>query len=236
MLYQPTVFISHPFKTQIFFPGVSAEGSLKFEPNNLKNTIEIGSKKMGFCQLVIPNLTHSSDVHHLKAASFKDTSNIVADSVIVDTPGVAVAITHADCQSTVIYDPRQKRFAAIHAGWRGLFKNIYSHTIDKMLSLGSRAEDLLVFLGPSLGLEHSAFENFKDEVPKEYHANMVLPYHFDLKTIAKEQFLSLGLLDQNIEISPVCTAENTNFCSYRRSKKQNGSLSARNFTICGILL
>ncbi|NDD98724.1 laccase domain-containing protein [bacterium] len=233
--YTPTLFSSYPeFKGQVFYPGNLEKNRELFASENLKKSIEDGAKQMGFSRLIKLQLSHSTTVYHLKNFDFDPTQTFPADSIIVDIPQVAIALTHADCQATLIYDRRQKRFAAVHAGWRGLFGNIYIKTIEKMCSLGSKSTDLLAFLGPSLGLKHAAFENYRNEIPKVYHQKKVFPHHFDLKAMAKEQFLSQGLLESNIEISPLCTAENNDFCSYRRAKKQNGSMSARNFTICGL--
>jgi YfiH family protein len=233
--FNPPLFYPYPeFKAQIFHPGNLEKNRPLFDRENLEKTIANGAKQMGFSQLIKLDLSHSSTVYYLEKSDLNQPKTFPADSIIVDIPQVAIALTHADCQATLIFDPREKRFAAVHAGWRGLFGNIYLKTIEKMCSLGSKNRDLLVFVGPSLGLKYAAFENYKNEIPEIYHCKKVFPHHFDLKLIAKEQFLSQGLLENNIELSPICTADNSNFCSYRRSKKRNASTSARNFTICGM--
>lgn len=235
MADHPNIFLPFSHLTaKIFYPGLDVKNLDRFEPKNLSTTIQNSAKELGFFTCILPQLSHSNRVHVLGSSDWKAHAKIESDSVIVESFDIAVAITHADCQAALLFDPQKNRFAAVHAGWRGLFSDIYIHTIEKMCERGSCPEDLLIFIGPSLGLKQSAFIHYEKEIPLKYHKKRVNPYLFDLKAIAKEQLLDCGLLEKNIEISLKCTAENPAFCSYRRAKQTGLSLTTRNYTICGL--
>ena len=228
-----SIFSPFPFfKIKIFNPKILEKESDHFAPPLLRDTICVEAKKMGFNQVLIPSLMHTSKT--LLVEDPKD--QVEADSVIVTKPDIAVAITHADCQATFILDAESKKFAAVHAGWRGLFQDIYKKSIEKMVDSGSNPKNLFVFIGPSLGLSWGTFINYIKEIPEYYHQLLFKPCNFDLKNIAKMHCISMGIPEKNIEVSPLCTAESDAYFSYRRAKKGGIELKARNFTIGGIYL
>jgi YfiH family protein len=71
-----------------------------------------------------------------------------ADAGFAATDNVVCAVLTADCLPVLLYDRRQQRVAAIHAGWRGLAAGVIAATIRRMDSHG---EDLLAWLGPAIG-------------------------------------------------------------------------------------
>src|SRR4051812_29760487 len=75
-----------------------------------------------------------------------------ADIVMTADPALALAVQAADCVPLLVADPRTGATAAAHAGWRGLAAHVPHLVVDRMASeFGSRAEDLMVALGPSIG-------------------------------------------------------------------------------------
>jgi YfiH family protein len=232
-LHSPSIFTPFPFfKIKIFNQKTLEKEPDHFAPPFLKDTICVEAKKMGLNQVVIPSLAHTSKIRLIEDPK----SPVEADSVLVTKPDIAVAITHADCQATFILDAESKKFAAIHAGWRGLFEDIYIKSIKKMVDSGSNPKNLFVFVGPSLGLSWGTFLNYIKEIPECYHHLLIKPCNFDLKNIAKMHCISMGIPEKNIEVSPLCTAESHPYFSYRRAKKGGIDLKARNFTIGGICL
>jgi polyphenol oxidase len=142
------------------------------------------------------------------------------DALITDKTNLALMIKHADCQAAVFYDPIHRALANVHSGWRGNVKNIYRATVQKMReSFGTKPEDLLVGVSPSLGPNHAEFKNYKTEFPEEFWTFQVRPEYFDLWAIARYQLEQCGVLAHHIEIAGICTyANDVDYFSYRRDK------------------
>jgi hypothetical protein len=74
------------------------------------------------------------------------------DAVATDVPGLLLAVQVADCVPVLVADPKRRAVAAFHAGWRGTLKRIVERGIGRMrLRYGSRPEDLIAVVGPSIG-------------------------------------------------------------------------------------
>ncbi len=72
----------------------------------------------------------------------------VADASFTGSDQVVCAVLTADCLPVLLYDRRNQRIAAVHAGWRGLAAGVIAATIARM---NSRGDDLLAWLGPAIG-------------------------------------------------------------------------------------
>ncbi len=142
------------------------------------------------------------------------------DGLVTDKKKCGLLVMHADCQAVIFYDPVNNAVANIHAGWRGQFQNIYQNTLDKMQGLyGSKPEDVLVCVSPSLGPVRGEFIHYKKEIPEEFWDFQVKPTYFDLWAIAEKQLKSCGILPHHMEIARIDTYGNENdFFSYRRNK------------------
>ena len=74
------------------------------------------------------------------------------DGMMTDLPGVFLGIQTADCVPVLVADVRHRAVAAFHAGWRGTLARIVERGIGTMrLRYGSRPEDLVAAIGPSIG-------------------------------------------------------------------------------------
>ncbi len=229
----PSTFSSIPeLALGVFHPANTEDSCALFSPVNLKNTMMRKGIELGFEAVIIPSLTHSS---HVEILDNHPSGPIIADGILTSKKKIAIAVTHADCQATFMVDTRLKTFALIHAGWRGLFGGIYQDAIAKFLKMGSNPLDLLVHIGPSLGVQASFFDHFQQEIPQKYHHLKQENNTFDLKDIAVSQFLEGGVKQAQIEISPICTYDDTRFFSYRRSKKTGQILQQRNFSLIGFI-
>lgn len=151
-----------------------------------------------------------------------------ADAMITNAIGVGLLITHADCQSAIIYDPIHRVVANVHAGWRGSVQNIYSEVVHIMRAMyGSQPQDLLVGISPSLGPQNAEFIHYRTELPPQFWEFQVSPNHFDFWEISRWQLLQCGLLRHHIEIAGINNyAFPEDYFSYRRE-----GLTGRNGTI-----
>jgi len=74
------------------------------------------------------------------------------DGAMTDLPGVLLGIQTADCVPVLLADVRRHAVAAFHAGWRGTLARIVERGVGTMrLRYGSRPQDLLAVVGPSIG-------------------------------------------------------------------------------------
>jgi polyphenol oxidase len=74
------------------------------------------------------------------------------DGMMTNLPGVMLGVQVADCVPVLVADVKRKAVAVFHAGWRGTLRRIVERGIGTMrLRYGSRPEDLIAVVGPSIG-------------------------------------------------------------------------------------
>lgn len=154
-----------------------------------------------------------------------------ADALFTVMDNIGLAITHADCQAILLYDPEHEAIAAAHAGWKGSVKNILLPLISAMkMRYHSDPNHMIAVISPSLCPKHAEFKQYKKDFPEELWSFQVEPNHFDFWAITRKQLNACGILDQNIECAEVCTyCNDKDYFSHRREKK-----TGRHATIIGI--
>jgi YfiH family protein len=137
----------------------------------------------------------------------------VADAMITNEPAVALMTLHADCLAMLLVDPETRSVAAVHAGWRSTVQNIAGATVDTMrISYGTNPVDLIAYVGPSIGLErYEVGEDVIDAWMATGGSERAVRHsdgrwRFDLKAANAGQLADAGVSEENIEISPICTA------------------------------
>lgn len=153
--------------------------------------------------------------------------DLTGDGFITANRELALMVTHADCQGTLLFDPRKRVVAAVHCGWRGSTLNIYAETVQKMVNeFGTRPCDLRVGISPSLGPLHSEFIHYRKELPESFWPFETRPNHFDFWNISEKQLTDLGIPPHQIETARLCTYANPeDYYSYRRCKERGGHVS-----------
>jgi hypothetical protein len=158
-----------------------------------------------------------------------------ADALITKRNDIALAILLADCVPVLLYDPKKKVVAAIHAGWRGTVANITQATIIKMKEqFNCNPQDIIAGIGPSISVENyevgPEVKEAADLAMGEYHNTVINKngkLYFDLWKANKLQLLKSGLEDSNIEVSGICTYRNNEtFFSARANKPITGRFAA----------
>jgi len=148
-----------------------------------------------------------------------------ADAMVTKVPGLALAITTADCGPVLFADAESGVIGAAHAGWRGAVTGVLESTIQAMERLGAQRSRIVAALGPTIS--QKAYEvgpefvhRFAEEAPghdrlfqaseKPGHAMFDLPGFIGarLKASGIERFTNLDL----------CTySDEERFFSYRRT-------------------
>ena len=108
---------------------------------------------IGLDGLVLLDQVHGDRILVLRNRLPKLTRPLHYDALITDLAGMTLGIRTADCLPALIVDPRKKVVAAAHAGRVGTGLGILPRVIEEMgKAFGSRPGDLLVALGPAIGL------------------------------------------------------------------------------------
>ena len=170
---------------------------------------------------VFANQTHSAHVMHVtahqKGAGFHDTQSALpdTDAMITNTPELWLCVQVADCVPILLYDQGQNAVASIHAGWRGIVKQIVKHTVEAMMmQFGSDPSHIVAGIGPSngpccyeVGEEVASAARLLPECEHGVLLPSVKPgkYFFNQSQAVKQQLISSGLNPNLIEISGLCT-------------------------------
>ncbi len=180
------------------------------------------------------NLSRIHQVHG-NSVVMKDNSNWSdrpeADAQWSTLKSTALCISTADCIPVFIYDARNQRIAAIHAGWRGVAQGITVKTFQVLLNEGTKPEDLQVIIGPHI--QKNSFEvdeNVKDELKKsvkDFSANWIQTtaenkFLVDLHQLIKSQLQEVGVSADHLSTLFLDTKTDLRFHSYRRDKEKSG--------------
>ena len=179
--------------------------------------------------VVKPKQVHSAEV------KFVYTPGEIAatDALISNSNSIVLSIQVADCIPLFLADPLNSVIGLVHAGWRGVEKNIIPDTINRMVQKSASIEGMIAFMGPSI--RQCCFE-IGPEVSKKFPIDCLIKGNrdrsfLDLQRVATNQLLGSQLLEKNIFSSDECTKCNPDkYFSYRRS----GSKAGRMIAIIGL--
>lgn len=193
------------------------------DAENVRRNIEVVQElmqepKLSHAKLKWANQCHGKNIASITHSSPDETVN--CDALTTSNAEIGLMIKHADCQAAIIYDPMQNAISVVHSGWRGSVQNIYAETIERMKkAYGSKPENLLVCISPSLGPLSAEFINYKHELPEKFWDFQIKPDYFDFWAISEDQLKNCGVLLNHIEIMRIDTFENREDCfSFRRDK------------------
>ena len=107
--------------------------------------------------LVTEHQIHSGLIRDLELESpplmtGEGKARLKGDGLLSKEPGRLLGILTADCVPVLVADTRTHAVAAFHAGWRGTLARIVERGIGSLrLRYGSRRQDLVAAIGPSIG-------------------------------------------------------------------------------------
>lgn len=243
MLITPTIFKPYEDKIQLVCTpceGGVSEGlysslNMAYHTGDSKEKVDqnrslLANKlQLSVDQIITPNQTHTAKVGLVEenCTKFKNT-----DALISNLKNECIGVLTADCVPVILYDPVNNAAAAIHAGWKGLEKQIVSKAIDKMAkTFHSKPKDLLAYIGPSISQKNyevgaEVIEKFEAIYPRKFFLK-----DFDKKTrkgkidlwkIATLELISNQVIQDNIEVEGICTYDDQNYFSARRLGLQSG--------------
>jgi len=191
------------------------------------------------------NYIKKSSQGHTNVVRVVDANNLADDFVNIDgmitnLPGVALVTYLADCQAILLYDPVNKVIGNIHSGWKGTLNKIINNAIDIMIKdFKCNPKNIRAFICPSI--LKCCFEVDEDVMlmfRKKFNDDRYFyqgeikdnkqKYFIDTVKINIDMMLKLGIRNDNIVCSDICTKCNCDdFHSYRKDK----DLSGRNIAL-----
>ena len=206
------------------------------DKKNIRKNLNYVKKKINSRKKDISLLfqVHSSKFYFIKK-SLKQ--KIVGDALITNIKNLPIGILTADCAPILILDEKKKIIAAVHAGWKGAYKNIVTKVLKRFINLGSNKKDIIAVIGPSIGQKnYQVGKKFKEKFLIKSLKNLTFfkskqkKIYFDLGKFIYFQLISFGI--KKIDVIRKDTFEKkNNFFSARRSIKQNEPDYGRNISV-----
>ena len=190
-------------------------------------------------RLFYPHQVHGHKVLAIDNSfmTLSPTEQLVAldgvDAIITNVPGIAIAVTTADCVPVILYDTEHRAIAAIHAGWRGTAQEIVRHTIERMQELyGTHPRHIQAGIGPCIGVDVYEVGDEVIDVLRMVGYNIESvsirnprsgKMHIDLAAANADLLLRCGVDLMNIEVCGICTHRHSrHFYSVRALGNETG--------------
>lgn len=177
-----------------------------------------------------PHQVHGTDVQVVTENNLGGDM-LDVDAVIYNVCDACIGISTADCIPVICYDPEHHCAAAIHAGWRGTVARIVVKAIEKMQEVfGTNPALLRCAIGPGISLSsfevgNEVYDAFREAgFPMEGMSTMKAKWHLDIKECNRMQLMSLGVKEENIEVSDIDTMTDERFYSARREGAKTGRM------------
>lgn len=241
-------FIKHGFTTRIggISEGIYESMNLNFSTGDKReNVLENYKIICKTLEIDYNNLVLSAQTHdiHIKCVEdgdrgkgiLREKDYLEIDGLITNVANIPLVTLYADCVPVFFVDPVRKVVGLAHAGWKGTVKGIVEKMVGKFVDVyGSKKEEILVGIGPSIGsccfeVEKDVAEEFeKIALFKEYVINKGTgKYMIDLWAINKAILIEAGIGAENIILTDICTKCNKDMLfSHRGHQGKRGGMAA----------
>ena len=213
-------------------------GSLDKKQNINKNLrIVVKKIKSKSKKIILLNQIHSNKLYFIDKKIKFNFNKIRADALITNRRNTLIGILTADCAPVLLYDKKNNMVAAIHAGWKGAYKDIIVNVIKFMIKKGCSPKDMIAAIGPCISSKnYEVKEDFIKRFIKKDRKNKIFfrinrnKKYFNLKKFIYSQLKSLNIKNIDIIKKDTFNIQN-NFFSARRSNKHNENDYGRNISI-----
>lgn len=214
-----------------------------FSPPDANRAHELQHLRRYLCLPENTPILHAEQKHTTHVAVYKpsDLSHIThdrrhvyrqTDGIVSTCPGVMIAILTADCAPVFLVDTRTRSVGLVHAGWKGTLGRIAQRAVLAMTENGSRAEDLLAWIGPMIGgCCYEVGSDMIDQFSAEFTDAEKAGIRFrngrllDLVALNAFQLRQAGIAAPRVYQSGACTLhEKSTFYSYRGDAGTTGRI------------
>ena len=203
----------------------------------LKSLNTISPIKIKTC--ILANQAHTTNIAKVTLDNLNDDF-LNTDGLITNLKDVCLLTKTADCQAILLYDSVNKVIGNIHSGWKGTLNKIIMNAINIMTNdYHSKPEDIIVCICPSIlkccfEVDYDVVESFKNNfynIEEDIYLGEIKDnkqkYYIDTVNINKKVLLSLGLKEENIITSDLCTkCQHDLYHSYRYDKTEGRNIAA----------
>lgn len=152
------------------------------------------------------------------------------DALVTRTPGLAIAVTTADCLPIVLTAPGL--VSVVHSGWRGTAARMPAVAVRTLIDLGATPEVVSAHIGPCI--RRCCYE-VGDEVAVRFPPGCLVRsgerWRLDLPAAAIAQLRELGIEPSAIHDTGACTACDPEwYFSHRR----DGSPGGRQWAVAAV--
>ncbi|WP_458402070.1 polyphenol oxidase family protein [Candidatus Avelusimicrobium sp.] len=148
-----------------------------------------------------------------------------ADGWVLKGSGFGAAILTADCVPLILWDVHAQVVGLSHCGWRGVAAQLPLKTLQKMQEMGAKGP-FSAWAGPHI--QSCCFE-VQQDVAEQFPGCVIVKEDkkfVDLSKAIKQQLLTAGLEERNIQLPHLCTCgDKVKFFSYRRDHTKDALLT-----------
>ena len=193
--------------------------------NRVNQNLDLIREKMNVIgkKLFYPQLEHGDQL--IEAGALDKP----ADAIFTQATNCIIAVTMADCLAALIYDPKRKTIAAVHAGWRGTRLEILRKTITTLAQQDLiNPRDSYVALSPCLRLNSLEMgQAVADKLDARFVEKREAKYFFDMAGCNREQALEAGIEVEHLrDMGGDTLSEPEKYFSFRRQGAASGRMAA----------
>ncbi len=214
--------VPHGFPTRA--DGLNTSGALADSPQGIERVLV---ELAGAAKVERSRLFGVRQVHGVRVVEAPATEAVEADAIWSGRSGDAVGVKTADCLPLLLVDPRGRRVAAVHAGWRGTFHQIARATVEALAQAGTRPADLRVAIGPSIRVccyqvGEELASQFLSRFPPEVCQRREGRAYLDLQRAVQSTLAHCGVPVGQIDDLGFCSSCDGRFYSHRRDRGLTG--------------
>ena len=211
----------------------------KDNKNDVRKNLRIVQRKISkqSKNIFLVHQVHSNKFVFINRNFNLNQKTIKADAIITNQKKIPIAVLTADCVPILLYDNKKNIIAAIHAGWKGAFKDIIIKVINFMVKNGSEKKNITAAIGPCIAQNsYTVKKEFKKKFLKKDKKNTVFfknrqnIIYFDLQNYVKSQ-LKLVKISKIDKINIDTFNKKNNFFSARQSLASKHDDYGRNISI-----
>ncbi len=206
------------------FASLNAGGAVGDDPASVEMNLDLLAAA---ARVERDRLFGVSQVHGDQVVEAPVAASVEADAIWSGREGDGVGIRTADCVPLLLVDPRGRRVAAVHAGWKGTLSEIAARTVEALARAGTSPADLRAAIGPAIGpccyaVGEELVARFTERFPAEVCVRRPPGPFLDLPLAVRTTLIRAGVPASQIDALGLCTACDPRFFSHRRDKGRTG--------------
>ena len=240
--YQSQILLNYGFDNFFFsrYGGISKGSFAELnmskrvgdEHENVKKNIEIIENHISAEKLIFLKQMHGSKVIELcdKGIDPQTLRDTEADGIVTNQPGIAIGVLCADCFPVLIAEPEKKIIGICHCGRRGIVEGIIENTLQAMVRMGGDLSKMIVAIGPGICgrcyyVDNAVISDYQKRFSEDENRFWRWEkdrYYLDLKQAILVVLEKEGIFSSRIDDAGLCTFEDRDFFSHRRSAGKTG--------------